>query len=111
MLQSNYFAFGDAVYRQQKGLAMGNHLAPPMAIIFMSKLETEALAISPLKPCLYRRYIDDCILVWLHGLERLLEFVEFMNTRHPDIKFTIEHTQQNAEHNVSYSDLLISVKN
>ena len=32
VLQSNYFAFGDAVYRQQKGLAMGNHLAQPMAI-------------------------------------------------------------------------------
>ena len=44
-------------------------------------------------------------------MERLLEFMEFMNTRHPDIKFTIEHTQQNAEPNVSYLDLLISVEN
>ena len=111
VLESNYFAFGDAVYRQKKGLAMGNNLAPPMAIIFMSKLETEALALSPQKPSLYRRYIDDCIVVWLHGMEQLLEFVEFMNSRHPDIKFTIDHTEQNAEHNVSNLDLLISVEN
>ena len=109
VLNSNYFAFGNEVYRQRKGLAMGNHLAPPLAIIFMSKLETEALSLSPYKPQLYRRYIDDCITVWLHGLALLLEFVAFMNSRHPDIKFTIEHTGQNELHTVSYLDLSISV--
>ena len=55
VLQSNYFSFGESVYRQRKSLAMGNPLAPPMAIIFMSKLESEALALSPHKPRLYRR--------------------------------------------------------
>ena len=29
VLQNNYFKFGDKVYRQKKGIAMGNHLAPP----------------------------------------------------------------------------------
>ena len=50
----------------------------------MSKLEEEAPALLPCKPCLYRRYIDDCILVWLHGVRKLVEFVSFMNNRHPD---------------------------
>ena len=109
VLTSNYFAFGNDVYRQRKGLAMGNHLAPPLAIIFMSKLETEALDLSPQKPRLYKRYIDDCILVWLHGLSSLLRFVEFMNDRHPDIKFTLEHTEQNDEHTISYLDLSVFV--
>ena len=109
VLSSNYFAFGESVYRQRKGLAMGNHLAPPMAIIFMSKLESEALELSPNKPRMYRRYIDDCILVWLHGLRLLQEFLNFMNSRHPDIRFTIEHTEQNEEHAVNYLDLCVSV--
>ena len=82
-----------------------------MAIIFMSKLESEALALSPRKPRLYRRYIDDCLLIWLHGMMLLLEFLNFMNSRHPDIRFTIEHTEQNEEHMVSYLDLSISVSN
>ena len=63
VLNSNYFAFGNDVYRQKKGIAMGNHLAPPLAIVFMSKLETEALRLSPRKHRLYKRNIDDCILV------------------------------------------------
>ena len=109
VLQSNYFEFGQSVYRQRKGLAMGNHLAPPLAIIFMSKLEQEALALSPQKPHRYSRYIDDCILVWLYGLESLLEFVSFMNSRHPDIRFTIEHSEQNDSHIVNYLDLSVSV--
>lgn len=57
---------------------------------------------------MYRRYIDDCLLVWLHGLRRLLDFVDFMNSRHEDIKFTLEHSMQNEEQNVSYLDLSIS---
>ena len=58
---------------------------------------------------LYKRCIDDCILVWLHELASLLQFVDFMNSRHPDIRFTIEHTEQNDEHKISYLDLQVTV--
>ena len=109
VLNSNYFAFGETVYRQRKGLAMGNHLAPPMAIVFMSKLESEALKLCPKKPRMYRRYIDDCIVVWLHGLTQLQKFLTFINSRHPDIRFTIEHTEQNDAHAVNYLDISVSV--
>ena len=51
----------------------------------MSQLETEALSLSLDKPRLYCRYMDDCILVWLHGMAALMKFIEFMNSRHPDI--------------------------
>ena len=109
VLSSNYFEFDGVQYRQRKGLAMGNHLAPPMAIIFMSKLESEAMAMFPWKPRLYRRYIDDCLVVWCHGLVKLMEFVQYLSSRHPDIRFTVEHTQQNVSPTVSYLDLSISV--
>ena len=109
VLNSNYFVFGEKVYRQRKGLAMGNNLAPPMAIIFMSKFEQEALAMTPWKPSLYKRYIDDCLVVWLHGLERLIEFIEFLNSRHPNIRLTSQHTLQDNGRSVSYLDLSVSV--
>ena len=32
-----------------------------------------------------------------------------MNSRRPDIRFTIEHTEQNEEHAVNYLDLCVSV--
>ena len=37
VLQNNCFKFGEKVYRQKKGVAVGNHLAPPLsfAILFM----------------------------------------------------------------------------
>ena len=110
VLESNYFEFNSSMFRECKGLAMGNHLAPSLAIIFMSKLEEEALALFPCKPRLYRRYIDDCILVWLHGRRKLVEFVSFMNNRHPDIKFTVECTHDANSHTISYLDLSISVQ-
>ena len=81
-----------------------------MAIIFMSNLEMKALQLTPLKLELYGRYIDDCCVVWCHGLSKLLEFVEFMGTRHLDIKFIVEHTLENVDCVVSYLDLSISCK-
>ena len=60
---SNYYEFEEKQYRQVRGIAMGNHLAPPLAILFMSHLEERALAEYHLKPLMYRRYIDDVILL------------------------------------------------
>ena len=38
VLDRSYFEFNGEQYRQRNGLAIGNHLAPPIAIIFMSSL-------------------------------------------------------------------------
>ena len=100
VLESNFFEFDGAIYRQQEGLAMGNHLTPPLAIIFMSKFESRALSEYPLKPLLYRRYIDDCILVWIFGIAAFLAFVDYLNSRHPRIQFTAEYTHTTNSHTI-----------
>ena len=43
VLKNNYFRFEGTVYQQRQGVAMGNHLAQPFAIIFMGRLEQRML--------------------------------------------------------------------
>ena len=40
VLSNSYCRFGEDVYRQRMGVAMGNRLAPPFAILFMHDLES-----------------------------------------------------------------------
>ena len=63
---------------------------PTFAIIFMHMLESRALSISPVKPLMWFRFIDDIFSVWLHGQDKLKEFINFMNNRHNTINFTWE---------------------
>ena len=46
-----------------------------------------------LKPYLWWRYIDDMFFLWEHEKEKLKEFIEHLNEKHPTIKFTAEWTQ------------------
>ncbi|KAK6743069.1 hypothetical protein RB195_010374 [Necator americanus] len=55
-LRCSVFRCSGQCYRQIRGLAMGQRLAPILAVAFMSKVEKPLLE---LKPLLYCRYIDD----------------------------------------------------
>ena len=94
VLNNNYFRFGTSVYRQREGVAMGNQLAPPFAIIFMHCLEERMLRTASLKPEMYGRYIDDTLLIWLHGSDALQDFIRHCNQQHPSIRFTYESSEQ-----------------
>nr|XP_048706612.1 uncharacterized protein LOC125636878 [Caretta caretta] len=74
VLTHNYFTFGDNVYLQISGTAMGTCMAPQYAHIFMADLEKCFLSSRPLTPLLYLRYIDDIFIIWTHGKEALEEF-------------------------------------
>ena len=60
----------------------------------MAALEEKLLEQSQYKPWLWWRYIDDVFLVWTHGEEKLLEFVDFLNSAHHSIKFTVEYSKE-----------------
>lgn len=59
-LMCNVFKWSGEYYRQTRGLAMGQKLAPVLAVAFMSKVENPLLE---RMPTLYCRYIDDCFIV------------------------------------------------
>ena len=74
LLTNNCFRFGKNFYRQKMGVAMGNRLAPPFAILFMHSLETRYLATANKSPALWVRYIDNIFGVWLHDVQSLKQF-------------------------------------
>ncbi|EYB86748.1 hypothetical protein Y032_0273g968 [Ancylostoma ceylanicum] len=59
-LKCNIFKWSGSYFSQTWGLAMGQRLAPVLAICFMSRIEQPVLA---RMPQMYCRYIDDCCLV------------------------------------------------
>ena len=106
-LENNTFRFDNDHYKQRVGIAMGNKVAPPVAIIFMHQFEQAAIGNALLKPDFYGRYIDDSIGVWTHGHEELQNFMHYLNDIHPTIKFTLEDSSKTGK--VAFLDTLVTV--
>ena len=85
---------------------MDSHLAPVLANIFMGLNESKWLNEYNLnKPKSDLRYVDD-ILAAFDKEQHSLNFLNFLNTRHPNIKFTIE---KQINHSIAFLDVFISV--
>ncbi|GJQ64819.1 hypothetical protein Trydic_g6996 [Trypoxylus dichotomus] len=87
---------------------MGSPLSPVVANIFMESFECVALEISELKPKAWFRYVDDSI-IWPHGRDTLDSFFGYLNSQHPDIKFTME-VEKNSVEITPFLDVLVTQK-
>ena len=57
----------------------------------MEFFEKVAISTTPLKPTTWKRYVDDTLVIWEHGLEsELILFLEHHSTLRPSIQFTCE---------------------
>ena len=84
---------------------MGSPLAPVLANIFMGFHESKWLNEYNLnKPKFYLRYVDD-ILPAFDNEQDSLNFLNLLNNRHPNIKFTIE---KQMKHSIAFLDVFIS---
>ena len=97
VLKNNFFEHNNVVYKQNQGTAIGKKFAPSYAILFVGDFEERALENYHLKPWVWWRYIDDIFLVWEHGEEKLLEFIEYLNSISPHIKFTFKYSRESIE--------------
>ena len=88
VLTNNYFDFNGKHYHQKSGTAIGTKLAPSYDNLFMTKFEQIRVYTYHLQPTLWKRFIDDIFMLWPHGMDSLLEFIQHLNTVHPTIKFT-----------------------
>lgn len=107
VLHNNVFSFDGTMYRQVCGLAMGTKLAPALATLVMAEVEEQFLTEQALKPSLWRRYIDDILLLWPHTKIDFQTFFSRLNDHTPKIKFTCNFSSTS----VDFLDLTIYKNN
>ena len=101
---NNYFEFGDKVFEQVGGTSIGKKHAPPVACLGAGRLEEKEIfpsenfqkfilddkeSLDP-KDRFYTRFIDDMFTAFMGTEEEASNFVDWMNTLWPGIKFTYE---------------------
>ena len=103
------FISDNKLYKQIDGVAMGSPLGPTLANVFLCHYEKNWLNECPsqFKPVVYKRYVDD-IFVLFKSKEHLKLFVNYMNSKHRNIKFTFETEDSN---NFSFLDVKITRQN
>ena len=102
---SSIFLYKDKVFKQVDGVAMGSPLGPTLANLFMAHLEKEWMK-EECSPKHYCRYVDDIFCVF-ESMQSHNDFLKFLNTRHPNLKFTMEV----GPSSIPFLDTKISVEN
>ena len=93
--KKSHFVFDGHYYDQIDGVAMGSPLGPVLANIFMCDFEQKWLANVDSRPSIWFRYVDDKFSLF-DSEATAASFLHFLNTRHPNIKFTME-LEENQE--------------
>lgn len=110
VLQNNYMSFGNTVWVQLCGTAMGTPLAVSFANIYLAMLEKDMFSMYYLvypktledSILLFVRFIDDILCVTQHR-DHCNTVIDFLNSMHKNIRLT--HTISNTT--VDFLDLTI----
>ena len=101
ILENNSFSFGTQNYLQIQGTAMGTKMAPTYANLTLAFLEetlyNNMQAQYSQRPAQqfeksWKRYIDDCFLIWDQNIDRVEALHTQLNNLHPKLHFTLEHS-------------------
>ena len=114
VLTMNTFEWDKKLYRQVMGTAIGTRAAPTFCGLFMGDLEERLLSLwasleAECDPEDWWRFIDDILFWWTGTPGDLLIFINFVNSIHPNIKFTCDFDFQSRS--VVFLDLVIYVDN
>lgn len=93
--QKSHFQFNGEFYDQVDGVAMGSPLGPLFANIFMDEFEKKHMEdLRSLGVRKWFRYVDDVFAIVTEE-EECQRILEYLNTRHPNIRFTVEAEKHN----------------
>ena len=112
ILDHNTFLFNGQNYLQISGTAMGTKVAPTYATLVMGFIENRMYQIMEVNfdqefseyiKYQWKRYLDDCFIIWNKSENDLLSFHNILNSIHQSIKFTIESNN----HELPFLDILV----
>ena len=87
-----HFSFLGNFYDQIDGVAMGSPLASVLANLFMGHHKKRWLENYSSDIEFYRRYVDDTFALF-NTEQDALSFFSYINSQHPNIKFTMEREE------------------
>ena len=94
VLKNNIMEYKEMVFKQIFGIAMGTPLAPVLANLYLAFLERvlkeKAAEASIPWPILYKRFIDDCFVIYQGGKTQLLRFISLFNSLVESITLSLE---------------------
>ncbi|KAJ1192175.1 hypothetical protein NDU88_001487 [Pleurodeles waltl] len=106
-LTRNYFKFEDSFFLQIQGTSMGSTFAPSLACLYVDNFERQVVVhddnmfLQQIK--LWKRYIDDILLVWTGTRKEALTFSNWLNAANPFLNFTMTI----GDNRLPFLDLLI----
>ncbi len=103
-LFENDFTLNGKFFQQIRGIAMGQAWAPALANLFLRHLDT---VIMSYKPKIYKRYIDDLILLWDKGRPALENMKKQVAEWNPKIEIEWEEPGQTA----TFLDMKFTIEN
>ena len=87
-LRSTYFSYDGDFYEQREGAAMGSPVSATVANLYMEFFEDLALESAPVRPQLWKRYVDDTCCIIKRGA--VTELLDHLNGIRSSIHFTVE---------------------
>ncbi|XP_031751078.1 uncharacterized protein LOC116408410 [Xenopus tropicalis] len=111
LLTHNFFKFDGTFYLQKCGTSMGAKFAPTYANLYMGWWEESHIYGDTSgyahKIVLYKRYVDDLLLIWCGTEGEFTHFVDKININDLNLKFTYEFHKQT----ISFLDLSLTIRN
>ena len=108
-VNNTFFLFNNNYYQQTEGVGMGLPLGPTFANIFMCDFERKHISSCPsdFKPIFYKRYVDDTFILFRDPSHAPI-FLNYINSKHCNIKFTMEKEQN---YKLSFLDVSVERSN
>ncbi|CAF4396824.1 unnamed protein product, partial [Adineta steineri] len=98
--------YGNKIYQQTTGGAMGSSFTLTLANIFMWKWQKEFVRQQDITNEFFGRYIDDILMTWNRSERELKELLDQANTWHPNIKLDYRISQS-----LPFLDVLLTNNN
>ena len=102
-LSFNQFHVDGRFYRQIDGLFMGSSISPPLAMMYLEYFEAflyELEVPDNIKASVWKRYVDDCFIIYKHSSSDFQRFMDKLNSLDPCIKFTCEQAEPGISRNL-----------